>query len=73
MLAEQIYTDLVDEEVRLGVIKATNVLEELGASVEEVTLPAIRHSILKWANLIQRVHMCVESARTALGPDPRAA
>ena len=62
VLAEQIYTDLVDEEVRQAVVKATRVLEDLGASVEEVVLPVIRHSIQKWANLIQRAHMCAESA-----------
>ena len=62
ILAEQVYTDLVDEDVRQAVIKATTVLGELGASVEEVTLPLIRHEILRWANIIQRVHMCVESA-----------
>lgn len=39
VIAEQLNSDLVESETREAVIKATTVLGELGATVEEVSLP----------------------------------
>ena len=44
LIREKVYGDDVDSEVRDAVIKATGVLRELGASVEEVSLPLISKS-----------------------------
>ena len=44
VVAEQMNSDLVEPEVREVVARAISVLGELGASVEDVSLPLIRHS-----------------------------
>lgn len=46
VVSEQTHTDVVDPEVRDAVIGATAVLGELGATVEEVSVPLSRHSML---------------------------
>ena len=46
IVKEMLYSDLVESEVREAMLKATNVLGELGASVEEVSIPLSRHA---WA------------------------
>ena len=57
VISEQINSEAVEEEVRNAVVKATSVLGELGASVEEVSLPLTKHAML--ATLI---HLGVEPA-----------
>ena len=42
LLSDQLESDLVDPEVRDAVVKASSVLGELGASVEEVSIPITR-------------------------------
>jgi aspartyl-tRNA(Asn)/glutamyl-tRNA(Gln) amidotransferase subunit A len=44
VIKERVYTDVVEREVGEAVIKAIAVLGELGATVEEVSLPLIVHS-----------------------------
>ena len=44
VITEQINSDVVEPEVREAVVKAASVLGELGASVEEVSLPLTRHA-----------------------------
>ena len=44
VIKEKVYTDDLDPEVKDAVIKATGVLGELGASVEDVSLPLIEKS-----------------------------
>ena len=44
MITEPVNGDLVEPEVREAVVKATSVLAELGASVEEVSIPLTRHA-----------------------------
>ena len=44
VLRELFYSGLVDNEVRGSVAKAVHVLEELGASVEEVSIPLSAHA-----------------------------
>ena len=46
LVTEQTHTDVVDPEIREAVIGATAVLGELGAIVEEVSVPLSRHSML---------------------------
>ena len=46
MITEQINSDAVNPEVREAVVNATSVLGELGASVEEVSLPLARHDMI---------------------------
>ena len=46
VISEHIDTDEVEPEVREAVIKASAALGELGALVEEVSLPLTRHSML---------------------------
>ena len=41
VIREKVYADELDQEIKDAVIKATGVLGELGASVEEVSLPLI--------------------------------
>ena len=57
LVTDQMDSDLVDGEVRGAVLKATGVLGEMGATVEEVSLPLTSHSLL-----IQTVLMAVEPA-----------
>ena len=57
LVTEQINSEVVDPEVRETVVKATSVLGELGATVEEVSLPLTKH-----ANLISSVPNYVEAA-----------
>ena len=59
VIKEQIESDLVEDEVRETVLKATTVLGELGASVEEVSMP-----LTKYASLILFGHLAVEPAAT---------
>ena len=76
LISEQIDSPLVEPEIRDGVIKATTVLGELGATVEEVSIP-----MSKYAGLILGVSLAVEPASTyaeevrehlyELGHDPR--
>lgn len=58
-IRELIHSDITDPEVREGIIKAGSVLEELGANVEEVSLPLTIHAGTITAALIN-----VESAMT---------
>jgi aspartyl-tRNA(Asn)/glutamyl-tRNA(Gln) amidotransferase subunit A len=44
IIHERVYTDAVDPEVRQSVEKAISVLGELGAAVEDVSIPLIVHS-----------------------------
>ena len=43
IIIEQINSELVEPEVRAAVVRAASVLGELGASVEEVSLPLTKH------------------------------
>ena len=45
IIRQQMTPDVTDEETRAAVLKATSVLEELGATVEEVSLPLTSHSV----------------------------
>ena len=42
---KEYFSDVLDEEVNQAVSRASQVLEELGASIEEVSIPALQHSI----------------------------
>jgi aspartyl-tRNA(Asn)/glutamyl-tRNA(Gln) amidotransferase subunit A len=44
VVRERVYSDAVEPEIREAVIKAVSALGELGASVEEVSIPLIAHS-----------------------------
>ena len=44
VVRERVDTDVVDPEVRDGVVKAISVLGELGATVEDVSIPLMVHS-----------------------------
>jgi aspartyl-tRNA(Asn)/glutamyl-tRNA(Gln) amidotransferase subunit A len=44
VVRERVYSDVVEPEVREGVVKAISVLGELGATIEEVSIPLIVHS-----------------------------
>ena len=57
VIAEQINSEVVEPEVREAVLNATTVLAELGALVEEVSLP-----ITKDAGIITWVYLRVEPA-----------
>ena len=57
MIKEQLYSEAVEPEIRDAVVKATSVLGELGASVEEVSLPLTPH-----ANEISAALLAVEPA-----------
>ena len=46
VLTELLNSDLVEPEVREAVVKATSLLGEMGASVEEVSLPLTNHAML---------------------------
>ena len=46
VITELLNSDLVEPEVRDAVVKATSLLGELGASVEEVSLPLTNHAML---------------------------
>ena len=59
VITELINSDPVVPEVRDAVVKATSVLAELGASVEQVSIP-----LTKYANAIGAVQMGVEPAWT---------
>ena len=59
LITEQIDTDFAEPEVREAVVKAAGVLGELGASVEEVSIPLTRHMID-----ISGVQSAVEAATT---------
>ncbi len=43
MIQELLYSDIVEPEVRDGILSAATVMEELGASVEEVSMPVTAH------------------------------
>ena len=43
IIHELLYSDIVDSEVRDGVLAAAAVLEELGATVEDVSMPVTAH------------------------------
>ena len=57
IISEQINSEEVETEVREIVVNATSVLGELGASVEEVSIPLTKHS-----STIMSVLMAVEPA-----------
>ena len=57
LIKEQVYGDMVEDEVREAVVNAAAVLAELGASVEEVSLPLTIHSAV-----IVRLILIVEAA-----------
>ena len=57
VIAEQINSEVVEPEVREAVVNATTVLTELGASVEEVSLP-----LTEDAGIITWVYLRVEPA-----------
>jgi aspartyl-tRNA(Asn)/glutamyl-tRNA(Gln) amidotransferase subunit A len=59
MITELVHGDIVDPEVGEAVIKAGSVLGELGATVEEVSLPLTVHS-----GIISAVLINVEAAMT---------
>ena len=59
VIREQINSDLVEPEVREAVVKATSVLGELGASVEEVSLP-----LTNYASLVLGIVISAEPAAT---------
>ncbi|MCH7712949.1 MAG: amidase [Chloroflexi bacterium] len=44
VIRERVYTDAVDPDIRDGVVKAISVLGELGANVEEISIPLIADS-----------------------------
>jgi aspartyl-tRNA(Asn)/glutamyl-tRNA(Gln) amidotransferase subunit A len=44
VIQERVHTDAVEPEVREAIVKAISVLGELGATVEEVSIPLIVHS-----------------------------
>jgi aspartyl-tRNA(Asn)/glutamyl-tRNA(Gln) amidotransferase subunit A len=44
VVCERVYTDAVEPEVRDGVVNAISVLGELGAAIQEVSIPLIAHS-----------------------------
>ena len=44
LVREMVYTDLVEPEVRDAVVQAASVLAELGATVEEVSIPLTSHA-----------------------------
>ena len=46
LITEQINSEVVEPEVRETVVNATSVLGELGASVEEVSLPLTSHAMM---------------------------
>jgi len=46
LIREQLYDDITEPETREAVVKATSVLGELGATVEEVSLPLTGHAAL---------------------------
>ncbi len=58
IVRELLYADVVQPEVRDTVLKATSVLGELGADVEEVSIPLTAH-----ANAISSVLLAVEPAQ----------
>lgn len=45
LIKEQMTPEMTDGETQQAVVRATSVLEELGATVEEVSLPLTRHSV----------------------------
>ena len=57
IIKEQLYSEVVEPEVREAVVKATALLGELGASVDEVSLPLTVH-----ANRITAALMGVETS-----------
>ena len=57
LITEQINSEVVEPEVREAVVNATSVLGELGASVEEVSLPLTSHAMM-----ITLVSLLVEPA-----------
>ena len=44
VVRERVYTDVVEPEIRDGVVKAISLLGELGATIEDVSIPLIVHS-----------------------------
>jgi aspartyl-tRNA(Asn)/glutamyl-tRNA(Gln) amidotransferase subunit A len=44
VVRERVYSDVVEPEVQEGVVKAISLLGELGATIEEVSIPLIVHS-----------------------------
>ncbi len=46
IITELVNDDVVDTDIREAVVKASSVLGELGASVEEVSLPLTKHAML---------------------------
>ena len=44
VIKDLLYVEVVESEVRDAVVKATTVLGELGASIEEVSIPLARHA-----------------------------
>ena len=52
IITEQVNSDLVDEDVRESVVRAVSVLGELGASVEEVSIPITRYANASSATLL---------------------
>ena len=61
VIGELINSDEVEPEVREAVVKATSVLAELGASVEEVSIP-----LTEYANAISTILLVVEPASNHL-------
>jgi aspartyl-tRNA(Asn)/glutamyl-tRNA(Gln) amidotransferase subunit A len=59
IISEIIGNELVEPEVRETVLRATSVLSELGAAVEEVSIPLARH-----ANAVSGALLAVEPAST---------
>ena len=59
IVSEDLHHTLVEPQVRDAVVKATTVLSDLGATVEEISLPLARH-----AGVISGILLNVEAAAT---------
>ena len=77
IIKEQTYADAVDPEVREAVLKASSVLGELGASVEEVSIPLSLNSHTISSGLRQdaplRYHQDLRERLQEIGHDNRIA
>jgi aspartyl-tRNA(Asn)/glutamyl-tRNA(Gln) amidotransferase subunit A len=57
VITEQVHSDLVEPQVRQAVLQATTVLEGLGATLDEVSLPATQY-----ASVVSSILLNVEAA-----------
>ena len=68
LITEQINSDVVEPEVREAVVKAIAVLGELGASVEEVSLPLTKHD-MRITLIISNVEVGIDQQRRGSAGD----